>query len=114
MSAELIDLGEGHTLRFYAWGPDRDLNPQYAGIPDVERYGALVAHPARPDDGNVTCADIGQCEGAITFAGEVQQRIAPRATTWTVESWDPLTLSPSLLCHCGDHGFVRAGKWVTA
>jgi hypothetical protein len=38
----------------------------------------------------------------------------PEARKWQVESWDPITLSPSLLCGCGDHGFVRSGKWVPA
>ena len=113
MTAEL-DLGHGHTLRFYAWAPDRDLNPQYEGIPDVEHYGALVSHPVIPGDTVAACAESGRCDGAVTFAGEVQQRIAPQSTTWTVESWEPLTLSPSLLCHCGDHGFIRNGQWVPA
>lgn len=32
---------------------------------------------------------------------------------WHVESMDPLTLSPSLLCRaCGSHGFIREGRWV--
>lgn len=38
----------------------------------------------------------------------------PAERKWQVESWDPMTLSPSLLCGCGDHGFVRAGQWVVA
>lgn len=29
-------------------------------------------------------------------------------------SADPLTISPSLLCRCGDHGFVENGKWRAA
>jgi hypothetical protein len=34
---------------------------------------------------------------------------------WQVESWEPLTLSPSILCReTGDHGFIREGKWVQA
>lgn len=34
---------------------------------------------------------------------------------WTVETEDPLTLSPSILCpECGHHGFIRAGRWVPA
>ncbi len=34
---------------------------------------------------------------------------------WDVESEDPLTLSPSLLCRlCGSHGFIRGGKWISA
>lgn len=31
---------------------------------------------------------------------------------WRLESLDPLTLSPSLLCRiCGTHGFIRSGRW---
>lgn len=33
---------------------------------------------------------------------------------WDVVQEEPLTLSPSLLCSCGHHGFIREGKWVTA
>ena len=33
---------------------------------------------------------------------------------WMLESKEPLTLSPSFLCHCGHHGFIRSGKWVGA
>lgn len=31
---------------------------------------------------------------------------------WQLESLEPLTLSPSLLCLCGRHGFIRQGRWV--
>ena len=34
---------------------------------------------------------------------------------WRVESADPLTVSPSILCgSCGTHGFWRNGAWVSA
>jgi hypothetical protein len=37
---------------------------------------------------------------------------------WTLDSLDPLTVSPSILCRgkaCGDfHGFIRNGGWVSA
>lgn len=34
---------------------------------------------------------------------------------WVVESEEPLTISPSLLCMtCGHHGHIRAGKWEPA
>ncbi len=37
------------------------------------------------------------------------------AQDWKLESENPLTLSPSLLCRtCGHHGFIREGKWVPA
>lgn len=103
--SEPVDLGHGHTLRWLALAPDRNLNPQYADLPDMEHYGAIISH--RKPDGNF-------CEGVITFRSEVQQRIDPGTTAWDVSSWDPLTLSPSLLCHCGDHGFIQQGRWVPA
>jgi hypothetical protein len=100
-----IDLGCDHLLRFSCWKPDRNLNPQYAHLPDVEKYGATVFHK-RPDGKN--------CLGAITFASAVSAALAPGRPSWHVESWEPLTVSPSLLCSCGDHGFIRNGKWVKA
>jgi len=51
----------------------------------------------------------------VTFAGDVQRRVEPdRPNVWDVQSWDPLTISPSVLCSCGDHGFIREGRWVRA
>ncbi len=100
-----LDLGHGHTLRFTSWAPDRDLNPQYADLPDVERYGAIIDHDTPQG---------APCCGAIIFDGDVSRQLTPDGARWTVESWEPLTLSPSLLCECGDHGFVRSGQWVPA
>jgi hypothetical protein len=114
MSSERIDLGHGHDLRFLAWQPDRDLNPQYAHLPDVERYGAIVSHELRPDDQLAECQERGRCEGAVTFNGPVQAELEHGRDCWDVQSWEPLTCSPSLLCHCGDHGFIQQGRWVPA
>jgi hypothetical protein len=52
-------------------------------------------------------------------SGYVRLRIPLNDTTtrpsWAVESEEPLTLSPSVLCTtCGHHGFIREGKWVPA
>lgn len=104
-----LDFGHDHYGRFVGWDPDRDLNPQYADrerYPAVEKYGMEIMHfsPA-----GVPCA------GFTTFAGEVQRLVEPaRPNTWDVISWDPLTISPSVLCSCGDHGFVQGGRWVPA
>lgn len=101
-----VDFGSGHTGEFVQWAPDRELNPQYAGIPDVTRYGMTIYHTNPAGE---------PCAGFTTFASDVQRRIEPnRPNTWTVESWDPLTISPSVLCSCGDHGFIRGGRWVPA
>lgn len=107
MSGVPIDLGGGYSAVFVCWKPDRALNPQYDGVPDVERWGLIITCP--------------HGEGAITFDGEVQRKLEPNRPRWTVESWEPLTLSPSIQrrklpdgtgCEC--HGFIRQGRWVSA
>lgn len=99
---EPLDLGNGHTLRFVGWGPDRELNPQYAHLPAVGKFGAIVTH-LKPDGS--------ECAGYITFEGTVARYLG-RSPVWTVREWEPLTLSPSILCkECGDHGFIHEGKW---
>ncbi len=106
-----IDLGDDHRLWFYGWGSDRDLNPKYADIPDTDRYGASIEH--RKPDGTLH-------SGGVTFDTEIVRAVmalnpdSPGRAVWQVESWDPLTISPSVLCECGDHGFIRGGKWVRA
>jgi hypothetical protein len=111
MSAD-IDLGDGHALSFADWDPDLDLNPQYRDIADQlpARVSAIVRHQL---PGVNPGTQGGYCEGSITFDTPAA-RAHFSGPYWTVESWDPLTLSPSLLCHCGDHGFVRDGRWVRA
>lgn len=105
--SEELDLGGGHVLRFTCWKPDRTLNPQFAHLPDVERFGFAWDHPDARKPGE-------RCRGAGHFDGEVQRQLVNDRTRWTVVSWEPLTLSPSLLCGaCGAHGFIREGKWVS-
>lgn len=86
----------------------------------MERAGAIVGH-VRPDDG-------AYCEGAIIFDSSTMRRLNPARPRWQVLSWEPLTLTPSLLCkarrfgpdgpipgtECGDHGFIRGGRWERA
>lgn len=104
--SEPIDLGHGHTAEWCGWYPDRELNPHYADLPDVDKWGLSIHH---------TTPSGQPCAGFITLDGDVQRRVEPnRPNRWTVENWDPLTLSPSLLCSCGDHGFIRDGRWIPA
>lgn len=100
-----FDLGEDHWAEYTAWAPDRELNPQSAHLPDVDKYGILIYHKNPSGE---------WCAGFCTFAGDVQREVAPLATTWDVVSWDPLTITPSVLCSCGDHGFIREGRWARA
>lgn len=96
---EPIDLGLGHILRFTKWAPDRALNPQYDGVPDIDPVGATIEH------GN-------GCGGSLLFDLPGVRTLFPNRPVWNVESMNPLTISPSVLCMCGDHGYVRDGKWV--
>jgi Family of unknown function (DUF6527) len=98
------DLGSGYRFSFTCWKPDRDLNPQYSGVPDVDRWGARIECPHGPEFG-----------GHVTFDGPVQRLLVPDSAMWAVQSFDPLTISPSVLmvlCKC--HGFITEGRWNKA
>lgn len=103
--ARSFDLGHDHRGEYSSWAPDRELNPLRAHLPDVEKWGLLIFHPNSKGQ---------PCAGFVTFAGEVQREVAPAATTWDVISWEPLTITPSVLCSCGDHGFITNGRWIPA
>lgn len=65
--------------------------------------GMVYEHPTVGKPGQT-------CRSSITFAGHGWPE-----DNWTVESLDPLTLSPSLACRiCGHHGFVKEGRWIPA
>lgn len=102
-----IDLGNDHWLQFMGHGGEGVTNTATGEpVPYTEKYGASVLH---------RCAktESGWDEGFVTFdTPAAADNASPK---WTVDSWDPLTLSPSLLQGgCGDHGFIRQGKWVKA
>ena len=101
--SESIDLGSGFKLEWTSWRPDRDLNPQYDGIPDLGKMGAVV-----------TCRH--GIEGSILFDhGEQYAILFPNHPKWSVMSWDPLTLEPSIACgSCHCHGWIRDGVWIDA
>lgn len=109
-----LDLGYEHYARWLSWSPDRELNPQYEGIEDVDQYGVIVEH-LNPHTGR-------RCHGAVIFDSPTARRIEPEGRAlWTVVSLDPLTVEPSVLCRfpgengeCGDHGYIRDGRWVPA
>lgn len=104
-----IDIGDGHVVRFFGWHPDRALNPQWPAdrFPDIERAGVTIEHQ-RPDGG-------GLCHAALHFDLPGCEHLAPADHRWQVQSLEPLAISPSVLClRCGDHGFIRGGRWVRA
>lgn len=95
--SEELDLGDGHKIVF----------SEYQGEP---RVGGNVMHP--PVEGK--CSG----NGWISFEGRAWSRVFADSQgfqSWKVESDEPLTLSPSILCRaCGDHGHIRNGKWERA
>jgi hypothetical protein len=100
VSAEPIDLGHGHIATILSWHHGFD------DIPDTDHFGVDVEHttPAgRP------CVEFIAFDSPSSRAAGVDE-----AGRWTLENVDPLTVSPSLLCACGDHGFIRSGAWVPA
>jgi hypothetical protein len=106
--ARLVDIGDNHFYRFTEWSPNRELNPQHAHLPDVNPCGAIVYHLHR-----VTGS---LCISSIMFdIPAIREAWNGNGSFWTVDSLEPLTVSPSLLCReCGDHGFIRGGRWVVA
>lgn len=75
-------------------------------VPDGEHAGGIVWH--------VHADDERLCGGAVLFVTDPER---PNRPVWTVESWDPLTISPSVLARSGPggaeclHGFIRNGRW---
>jgi len=90
LGAGRSDIGCGHTIRPITWPGDEHPS------------GWEVFHPDKRDPSQ-------ECGCGVWVA----RRVAP--AVWQVESWEPLTISPSVLCLiCGDHGFIRNGSWVPA
>lgn len=90
-------IGHGVHIRRYTRKRDKDGRLTWAGI--------LLAH--RHADGRI-------CEGAVAFDLPVNRdgHTRPR---WTVDSFEPLTLRPSIQDpECGLHGHIRSGRWEPA
>jgi hypothetical protein len=93
----LIDLGHGHTMER---AEHAQSCPYFGnGTPSGFIDNHLKGTTSEPCSGWICVCDW--CS-----AGQPH---------WQLVSEDPLHLEPSLLCRaCGDHGFVRDGKWVPA
>lgn len=103
------DLGNGIIAHTTLWAPDRELNPQYVDVPDIDPCGLIIEFP----DG---------CKGSVLFnLPGVADVFGPSYDTWDVYSLDPLNLAPSILqpgrsvfAHHRHHGYIRGGKWEDA
>lgn len=100
----MIDLGNGFSMRFTSWTPDRTIPSnaeRYATISDQEKAGIILTCP--------------HSEGGVLFSRPGFETIFADRPKWTVEQEEPLTISPSIDCgDCGCHGYIKEGRWVTA
>lgn len=100
------DLVVDRDLKLTRVGPDCSfqwIQGSAAGPKAGEKVGIIFWH--RAQDGRA-------CGGFVNFDKDRDDR-----PTWEVQSWDPLTISPSVLCNgnhgCGGyHGFIQNGTWV--
>jgi len=90
----LIDIGNGHQIKWRAFEGDE--------------HSMLEIHHRRTNGA--------PCRSHIPIVGGAWAReFTPGSVFgWDMVSIEPLTLAPSILCGCGDHGFIRGGRWVPA
>lgn len=103
---ERIDLGDGRTMKWVTFEGEHVMAAieEHPRARDVALQNGAIALKGEPCSGMMYLDVPELLEG---WKGKVQ--------TWTVQQWNPPTLSPSVLCtFCGNHGFIRDGKWVPA
>lgn len=76
------------------------LDEDHAGYFITRSDGSLFGFEVRHRK-----ADGKWCEGHAAFVPGANHELVSR---------EPLTIMPSLLCHCGEHGWIRDGKWIPA
>lgn len=91
-----LDLGNDHRL---IWTGSRS---------GAARMGAVIEHLTKGEDHR----PAGEyCAGGVSWTPGWRE-----GPVWSIEGAadEHITLSPSVRCSCGDHGFIRDGKWVQA
>lgn len=91
-----VDLGNGV---FIGW-------TTFNGV----RCGGILIHPISREIN----PDTGECSGSFWFKDKKNQFETERPVWEFNNDFEKPTLSPSFLCHCGFHGFVKEGKWIQA
>lgn len=91
-----IDVGHGFSYRLFTES-------------EVEgSTGLIITGPAVSQCKHPSFQPHGLCGGGLHFENsKVEDR--PK---WKVESLEPLTISPSIVCGCGgQHGYIRNGRY---
>jgi hypothetical protein len=87
-----------------------DLGHGVSWSPLVDRDGDLVALLERHD-----CAPESRGVGSLPLRTEAGMRAFPDGPHWTLETQEPITITPSVRCRtCGKHGWIKGGEWVPA
>lgn len=96
-----MSVGEVHDFRGPGWTERRDVGDGLAVV--YWPVGALVEGDGREHHG---------IEHEHTWADGTRVLIAPRLDQHDVSGpVDRLTVSPSIACDCGLHGFLTDGVW---
>ena len=89
-----LDLGDGHWIDWTS----------YHG----QRCGGIITH-------TTTKNEAGLCSGSFWTDSRYHIDCGKQGPVWKMAGTDEKpTFTPSFLCACGDHGFVRDGKWIRA
>lgn len=73
----------------------------------AHRPGGLIEYHRTPDGR--------ECGVSVLFDLDGVRNAFPDRPVWTVQSLEPLTLTPSILCRrCGHHGWIKDGRWRPA
>lgn len=90
-----VELDIGHNVRIV-----------YTSV-GAHRPGGLIEYH-RTAEGR-------ECAGSVLFDLDGVRNAFPDRPVWTVETLEPLTLTPSILCRrCGHHGWITSGRWEPA
>jgi hypothetical protein len=110
-----LDLGDGHYLDWTTYEGER-CGGIISHTKDQALYESQMAKLKESGNYDEEVAEFYRlCQGAITIKGSTSAIKHARQAVWEMTgTFEQPTFSPSFLCHCGDHGFVREGKWVRA
>lgn len=103
------DIGSNHWVRL-ATGH---------GEPDNRVVSLIIDHlspSGQPCTGSLT---LRQSDPRYHVSGgkpiALWNVLQPAGRPWMAdEGIEGVTLDPSVLCHCGDHGWIRNGRWESA
>lgn len=102
MAERILPDWNKHDQEHVVWLDDDHAVTWTIAQSDGEANGGILWHRKQGDD---------WCCGAFFIRPEGNPQ---GVDIWQLVAKEPLTLSPSFLCHCKHHGFIRDGKWISA